>query len=189
MGEEKVEQPKKELTPEERAKQLERLEELRVKKRKEREEREKQEAIEKEKRRVQEGKAITGLKAQLEEQQMKKIAEERRREKVETQKAKERVKAQIAADRAAKKEQEARERGGAVPASAQPAPSSAPKDYTETRLQIRQTDGKPLVQTFKAKESLSAVRLYAQLNRKDLPGEKVNLMTTFPRKVFSEDDY
>lgn len=83
--EEKVEQPKKELTPEERAKQLERLEELRVKKRKEREEREKQDEIEKEKRRVVEGKAITGLKAQLEEQQMKKIAEERRREKLETQ--------------------------------------------------------------------------------------------------------
>ena len=91
---------------------------------------------------MQEGKAITGLKAQLEEQQMKKIAEERRREKIETQKAKERVKAQIAADRAAKKEQEARERGEAVPASAHPvaspppsqsAPSSAPKDYTETR--------------------------------------------------------
>ena len=92
---------------------------------------------------MQEGKAITGLKAQLEEQQMKKIAEERRREKIETQKAKERVKAQIAADRAAKKEQEARERGEAVPASTHPvaspppsqsAPSSAPKDYTETRF-------------------------------------------------------
>ena len=95
---------------------------------------------------MQEGKAITGLKAQLEEQQMKKIAEERRREKLETQKAKERVKAQIAADRAAKKEQEARERGEAVPSSAHPvaspappsqstvAPSGgAPKDYTETR--------------------------------------------------------
>ena len=94
---------------------------------------------------MQEGKAITGLKAQLEEQQMKKIAEERRREKIETQKAKERVKAQIAADRAAKKEQEARERGEAVPASTHPvasgpplsqstvAHSSAPKDYTETR--------------------------------------------------------
>ena len=45
--------------------------------------------------------------------------------------------------------------------------------FSNFRLQIRQTDGKPLVQTFKAKESLSAVRLYAQLNRKDLPGEKV----------------
>lgn len=200
LSEEEAKKPKKELTDEEKAEQMKRLEELRVKKAAERVEREKQDAIEKEKRRVQEGKAITGLKAQLEEQQMKKIAEERRREKIETQKAKERVKAQIAADRAAKKEQEARERGEAVPASVHPvaspppsqstaAPSSAPKDYTETRLQIRQTDGKPIVQTFKAKESLSAVRLYVQLNRKDLPGEKVNLMTTFPRKVFSEDDY
>jgi len=197
VAEEEAKKPKKELTAEEKEEQLKRLEELRVKKAKERVEREKQEAIEKEKKRVQEGKAITGLKAQLEEQQMKKIAEERRREKLETQKAKERVKAQIAADRAAKKEQEARERGLAPPppqaapaAPASPAPAAAPpKDYTETRLQIRQTDGKPLVQTFKVKEPLSAVRLYAELTRTDLPGEKVNLMTTFPRKVFSEDDY
>lgn len=176
---------------------MERLEALRVQKAKERVEREKQDEIEKEKRRVQEGKAITGLKAQLEEQQMKKIAEERRREKLETQKAKERVKAQIAADRAAKKEQEALERGlpppptAAAPpaAAAAPVASSAPKDYTETRIQIRQTDGKPLVQTFKVKEPLSAVRLFAELNRKDLPGEKVNLMMTYPRKMFTEDDY
>lgn len=194
MAEEEAKKPKKELTAEEKKEQMERLEALRVQKAKERVEREKQDEIEKEKRRVQEGKAITGLKAQLEEQQMKKIAEERRREKLETQKAKERVKAQIAADRAAKKEQEARERGlapppTAPPAAAAPVASSAPKDYTETRIQIRQTDGKPLVQTFKVKEPLSAVRLFAELNRKDLPGEKVNLMMTYPRKMFTEDDY
>jgi len=192
-AEEEAKKPKKELTAEEKAEQLERLEELRIKKRKEREEREKQEEIEREKKRVIEGKAITGLKAQLEEQEMKKIAAERRREKLETQKAKERVKAQIAADRAAKKEKEALERGQA-PAATPPsvATAAAPppqKNYDETRLQIRQTDGKPLVHTFKVKESLSAVRLYVQLNRQDLPGAPVNLMTTFPRVVFSEDDY
>lgn len=113
----------------------------------------------------------------------------------EKNRAKERVKAQIAADRAAKKEQEARERGLAPPpaaaaAAAAAAPVAAPqRNYDETRLQIRQTDGKPLVQTFKAKEPLSAVRLFAQLNRQDMPGAPVNLMTTFPRKVFTEDDY
>merc|ERR1719414_1262800 len=193
-AEEEAKKPKKELTAEEKAEQLKRLEELRIKKRKEREEREKQEEIEREKKRVVEGKAITGLKAQLEEQEMKKIAAERRREKLETQKAKERVKAQIAADRQAKKEREAMERGemaaGSTPAAAAPAGQPAPqRNYDETRLQIRQTDGKPLVHTFKSKESLSAVRLYVQLNRQDLPGAPVNLMTTFPRKVFSEEDY
>ena len=64
-------------------------------------------------------------------------------------------------------------------AAAAPVASSAPKDYTETRIQIRQTDGKPLVQTFKVKEPLSAVRLFAELNRKDLPGEKVGKWHTF----------
>jgi len=197
-AEEEAKKPKRELTAEEKAEQLERLEALRIKKRKEREEREKQDEIEREKKRVVEGKAITGLKAQLEEQEMKKIAAERRREKIETQKAKERVKAQIAADRAAKKEREALERGETAAAAATPAAAAAPpptaaaaapQNYDETRLQIRQTDGKPLVQTFKAKESLSAVRLFVQLNRKDSPGGPVNLMTTFPRKVFTEEDY
>ena len=191
-AEEEAKKPKTELTEEEKAAQLARLEELRIKKRKEREEQEKKDAIEREKRRVIEGKAITGLKAQLEEQEMKKIAAERRREKIETQKAKERVKAQIEADRQARKEREALERGEVKPAVVPPpaAAAAAPtRNYDETRLQIRQTDGKPLVQTFKAKESLSAVRLYAQLNRQDQPGAHVNLMTTFPRKVFSEEDY
>ena len=189
------EPPKKELTPEEKAEQLERLEKLRVKKRKEREEKEKQEAIEREKKRIIEGKAITGLKQTLEEQEMKKIAAERRREKIETQKAKERVKAQIAADRAAQKEREAKERGivpnePAAPAPVQATATPAPVvNHTEAKIQIKQTDGKPLVQTFKAKETLSAVRLYAQLNRKDQPGAPVNFMTAFPRKVFNEEDY
>jgi hypothetical protein len=46
------------------------------------------------------------------------------------------------------------------------------------------------VQTFKAKEPLSAVRVYVQMNRSD--GDKsaiVKFMTSFPRKIFSEEDY
>merc|ERR1712051_331793 len=52
--------PKVPLTPEEKAQKIIEMEELRVKKRAEREEREKQEQIEKEKRRVAEGKKLGG---------------------------------------------------------------------------------------------------------------------------------
>lgn len=140
-------------------------------------------------------------------QEMKKIAEERRREKQETRLAKERVKAQIAQDRAARVQKDAEQnlalgaasgRGPAQTCSQPPvipvagsdkSSSSSEVEYSETRLQIRQIDGTPLVQTFKAKEPLSAVRLYVQMNRKDIPGGPVKLMTAFPRKVFEEEDY
>ena len=48
------------------------------------------------------------------------------------------------------------------PVAAQPA---VKKDYSEAKLQIRQTNGQPLVHSFGAKESLAAVRLYVQMNR------------------------
>ena len=96
-------EPKKELTPEERAQKLKELEELRIKKRAEREEREKQEAIEKEKIRVREGKNLTEIKQHMADKEIKLAAEERRREKEETRLAKERVRAQIEADKMARK--------------------------------------------------------------------------------------
>ena len=137
------------------------------------------------------------IKQQMADEEMKKIAQERRREKQENQLAKERVKAQIEQDRKDRKEREARERGEteAVASTSNPHSTTTmpvaatPKDYGETKLQIRQLDGKPLVQTFKAKESLSAVRLYVQLNREDQPGVPPKLMTNFPKKLFEEEDY
>ena len=186
------------LTEEERAAQIQRAEELRIKKRAEREEKEKQEAIEREKKRIEDGKQMSALKQQMADQEIKKIAEERAREKRENLLAKERVKAQIEQDKKDRREREARERGEAVVSStipAKPVASVAPvsntptKDYSETKIQIRQLDGKPIVQTFKSKESLSAVRLYVQLNRQDHPGVTPKLMTNFPKKVFLEDDY
>ena len=130
------------------------MEELRIKKRKEREAKDKQEEIEREKKRVEDGKAMGSIKQQLADQEMMKIAEERRREKIESQLAKERVKAQIEQDRRDRKEKEARERGEAPVSTTQntapQAVTSPPKgDYSETKLQIRQLDGKPLVQSFK----------------------------------------
>lgn len=58
---------------------------------------------------------------------------------------------------------------------------------TAARLQLRLPDGRALTQTFGAREQLSAVRLYLEINEmKDTP---FGLMTTFPRRVFVEEDY
>merc|ERR1719479_444298 len=127
---------------------------------------------------------MSDLKQQFAEQEMKKIAEERRRDKLEAQKAKEKIRAQIEQDRKDRKEREAREGQPASSAPIHLANSSIPvvvssKEYNETRLQIRQLDGKPIIHTFSVKEPLSAVRLYVQLNRKDKPGVSPNLMTNF----------
>ena len=54
-------------------------------------------------------------------------------------------------------------------------------------FQIRLTNGQALTQTFSAKEQLAAVRLYVEMNRTDAPGPFA-LMTSFPRKVFSDND-
>jgi hypothetical protein len=149
--------PKKELTEEERAEQVRRLEELRVKKRAEREAREAKEALDREKRMREEGKGLTELKKQMADQEIIRNAEERRREKKETEAARERVRKQIEADRQARREEEAKRRGETVAAPAVPAvPAAAapPKvDYSETRLQIRLSDGSTLVNTFKSKVS------------------------------------
>lgn len=61
------------------------------------------------------------------------------------------------------------------------------KSYSKTRIQIRLQDGSVLTETFDVKEQLAAVRLFVQLKQgNDLP---FGMMTTFPRKVFTEEDY
>lgn len=48
--------------------------------------------------------------------------------------------------------------------------------------------GKALTQSFGAKEPLSAVRLYIEMNRTD--GDcPFKLMTSFPKRIFGEEDY
>merc|ERR1711994_557338 len=109
---------------------------------------------------------------------MKKIVEDRAREKRENQLAKERIKAQIEQDRKDRGESEASMPG--VPRSAPMNSSSSStivKEYKETKIQVRQLDGKPIIQSFNVKEPLSAVRLYVQLNRKDEPGVAPKLMS------------
>lgn len=76
------------------------------------------------------------------------------------------------------------------PTSPPPLASSPPNinKYAKTKLQIRLKNGSALTETFDAKEPLSAVRLYIQVQQNDST-TPFNLMTSFPKKIFSDDDY
>lgn len=122
--------------------------------------------------------------------------DERKREKAEEKAARDRVRAQIESDKEAR-----RLRSGQAPSPAAPiqpvpqAPSasivtSPPKDYKQTRVQIRLPNGTALTETFDKNEQLAAVRLFVQLKQGDEAGVTTfGMMTTFPRKVFVDDDY
>lgn len=74
-----------------------------------------------------------------------------------------------------------------APVVTSPSTPRAPANYTNTRIQVRLQDGTALTETFDVKEQLSAVRLFIQLKQaNEVP---FALMTTFPRKVFTGDDY
>jgi len=195
---------KPQLTPEEKMEQTRKLQERINQKRLEKEEEERKRKIELEKKRRDEGKTLTQIKADLELQEAKKMAAERKREKREDALARQRVRDQIALDRADKKAKLAKERqmrdnpSGATPAASTPVTtpttvaSSTPSSvsHTHAKLQIRLPNGSRMVETFTATEQLSAVRLYIEMNRTDgLNGTDFNLMTTFPRKVFTDDEY
>lgn len=49
-------------------------------------------------------------------------------------------------------------------------------------------DGKSVTHTFGATEPLGAVRLFAELNRKDGEVGPFGLMTNYPKREFSDDD-
>lgn len=186
---------KKPLTEEEKKAQLALLEEKMKRKRQEREENEKKEALERERLRIKSGKDMLEAKRKMEEQEMKKIMDQRRREKAEEKAARDRVKAQIEADKAARKAKQAGETATS-PVQSPPvqvssptvSSSPAPKTYTNARIQVRMLDGSTLVESFDAKEQLAAVRLFVQLKLGPNPAP-FGLMTTFPRKVFTAEDF
>lgn len=117
------------------------------------------------------------------------------REKEEERLAKQRVREQIEQDRLARK---AKFGDGGAPSaqiaepekakSSPPKPSQPQQNYSEVQLQIRLTNGAALRQTFGAKEPLSSVKLYIELNRTDGEGP-FSLMMSYPRKVFAQEDY
>ncbi|PBC30009.1 UBX domain-containing protein 1 [Apis cerana] len=180
---------KKPLTDEEKKEQLRILTEKLKQKNKEREEQEKKDAQEREKNRIKSGKEMAQARRKLEELEMKKLLEERKREKEEEKLARQRVKEQIEADKAARR---AKANAEKIVTESLSTPSSSTniyrKEYNDTKLQIRLTNGQVLTQNFGSKEKLSAVRLFVELNRTDTPGP-FNLMTNFPKKIFTEDDY
>jgi hypothetical protein len=120
--------------------------------------------------------------------------EQRKREKQEEKLARERVKAQIEADKAARR---AKSSNTAPPESTpivvsntiQSAPVVA-RDYKEAKIQLRLPSGETLVETFDKNEQLAAVRLFVQIKQNNETGAfSYGMMTTFPRKVFTPDDY
>ncbi|XP_065360375.1 UBX domain-containing protein 1 [Calliphora vicina] len=188
---------KKPLTEEEKKQQLALIEEKLKLKRLEREEREKQEALERERNRIKSGKDMTEARKRLEEMEMKKILEQRKKEKADEKAARDRVRAQIESDKARRKltqqqspTSEAPVVSAAVTSTTPPTATtikSPPKEYKETRIQIRLQDGSALTETFSINENLSAVRVFIQMKTgSDMP---FGLMTSFPRKVFNYDDY
>lgn len=179
-------------TKEEIEEQKRRLEQKLVKLREEKKKKEQEDEIEREKVRRKEGRQINEIKQKFHEDELKRIGEEKRREKIADAEYKKKLKEQIAADREAMKKEKESQNKASVAAA--PVPVAAPqpvvqekKDYDECRIQVRLTDGKTLQQTFRAKEQLAAVRLWVEMNRSDSVG-KFNIMQTFPRKVYSEDD-
>ncbi|XP_050431351.1 UBX domain-containing protein 1-like [Adelges cooleyi] len=180
---------KKPLTEAEKKEQMKKLEERLKEKRKEREAREKEEELEREKMRIRSGKELAAAKKKLEDENIKKIMDERKREKEDEKKARDRVRAQIEADKLARKKMFGKASGEIEAVKVQPVnPPKQSKDYTETKLQIRLTNGQTIVQAFNIKEMLAAVRVYVELNRTD-GDTPFSLMTSFPRKVFTTDDY
>lgn len=119
------------------------------------------------------------------------MVEQKKREKEEERLAKQRVREQIEQDKLMRK---AKFGGNAetvqpvAPTPVVPKPAAPVQNYKEVQLQIRLTNGKALVHKFQAKEPLSAVKLYIELNRTDEPGP-FNLMVNFPKKVFVTEDY
>ncbi|NXE57651.1 UBX1A protein, partial [Casuarius casuarius] len=173
-----------------------RMMELIAQKQREREEREKRETIEREKQRRKQGQELSLIRQRLQEEEMKKLAEQRRREKMEEKLAKQRVREKIERDKAERAKKFGAGSGAQGSAEPPPAPvvPSSPsqepptkREYDQCRIQVRLLDGTSLMQTFKAKEQLAAVRLYVELNRKD-GEEPFSLLTTFPRRVFTEED-
>ncbi|KAJ3385273.1 hypothetical protein HDU84_002377 [Entophlyctis sp. JEL0112] len=151
----------------------------------------------KEKVRRATGKELVEMKERMAELEMKKVAEAKRREKEADRIAKEKIKAQIEQDkkeRAARAEKERLERQGMTSTSSSSssvvaptaATSTGPKEYIDTRIQIRLASGGAVTQTFKATDTVEAVYAHVSQRTGSLPGS-FKLATTFPRQVLDDE--
>lgn len=181
-------------TKEEIEEQKKRLAEKLAEIRRQKAEKDKADQIEAEKARRKQGRQINEFKQKFHEDELKRVAEEKRRDRLADIAYKQKVKDEIARDREAKKMQSATAGADSnVSPVAQPVLPQQPiiaqekKDYSQCKLQVRLTDGKSIVQTFDAKEPLAAVRCWIEVNRTDGSGP-FNIMQTFPRKIYQEED-
>lgn len=182
-----------EKTPEELEAAKQKLEELRKKKQLEREERERQDEIEREKMRRKTGNEIKELREKHEEQERLRIAQERKRDKLEDQVHRQKILDQIKADREAQKRRS--EGKPVVEASTDKplTPAAQPKTASDScRLALKLPDGSNLQNDFNSKEPLAAVKVFVQLNRKDMPEEHPDAGNiTFklpPATLFTQED-
>lgn len=180
------------MSEDEKKEQLAKIEAKLRQKRLEREAREKEEALQRERNRIKSGKEMLEAKKKHDELEIKKLVEQRKREKEEEKLARQRVKDQIEQDKLARKAKFSGQPMETSPVQPPQEILQCPKQpsttYSEVTLQIRLTNGSSLTQTFGAKEPLSAVRLYVEMNRKDGDGP-FTLMTNYPKKVFGPEDY
>uniref|UniRef100_A0A6P7F693 UBX domain-containing protein 1-B n=1 Tax=Diabrotica virgifera virgifera TaxID=50390 RepID=A0A6P7F693_DIAVI len=181
---------KRPLTDEEKREQLAKIEAKLKQRRLEREAKEKEEALLREKNRIKSGKDLLEAKRRHEEVEMKKIIDQRKREKEEERLAKQRIREQIEQDKLARKAKFSNQPEPVTPAApvVTPTPAKPQANYSEVKLQIRLPDGSSLTQTFGAKEPLSAVRVFVEMKRNS-PDDQFHLMTSFPKKVFDNEDY
>ncbi|CAJ0954933.1 unnamed protein product, partial [Mesorhabditis belari] len=178
----------KALTPEELAAQREEIKKKLQSVREQKSDMDRKDEIEKEKRRREEGKLV--IQRKEEQKELRQIAEDRRREKLEDERAKQRILDQIKAD---KEDRKARALGMPPPSHEPSKPQHVavppPKvDYKQATIQVRLPSGEAVRQTFDAKESLSAVRLWIEMHHNPTKGH-FDLMTPFPRKKMDEQDY
>ncbi|XP_054707941.1 UBX domain-containing protein 1-like [Uloborus diversus] len=181
----------KPLTEEERREQIKKVENLIKLRRAEKAEQEKKEELEKEKNRRKTGQEMIQAREKLKDEEFKRLAELKRQEKLEAKMARQRVLDDIERDRQARREKF----GMGPPAATAPAATSPPasvtstppQSYDECKLQIRLTNGQCMTHTFNPKEELAAVRLFIEMNRTD-GAVPFNLMTNFPKRIFTESD-
>eukprot|EP00116_Pleurobrachia_bachei_P013729 sb/3473991/ len=120
---------------------------------------------------------------------MKVMAEERRQKKLEDERSRKQVLAQIKKDREARAA-ERRSEQQPIPAAVAPVsttPVAPPKNYDECRLQLRLPSGQPLVNSFKAEDTLGDVVAFIREKHSEL--ESFSLMTSFPRKNYQTSEY
>jgi len=181
---------KKELTEEERQAALERLEQRRLELRRLKEEDEAKRERERELNRIKSGKEAQEAKKKWEEAQLKKLADAKKREKMEDRKARKAILEKLKRDkleRAARfgTNKPAEPPTQSSPPTSQPESTTATKDYTECKIQVRLTNGKTMVGNFRPDDPLLAVQDWVKINRSDGNGP-FTLMNPYPRKEFTD---